>query len=132
MVHGVDAVRGGIALDGVGGLIGYPLFEEVSILHAVGVSQAAPGYVALWVVCLSGNTGCGLADGSGNDFDFAVGINLVEAGNKSIQVLLGHGGVKDKCVADVLCKCGCAKGAQEAKGQHKGKNSLHGLYSPFL
>ena len=80
--------------------------------HAVAVAEAAPGHVALRVVCFGGDTGGVLADTAGDNFDLDIGIDFVEAGDQSFQVELRHGGVEDQRTADFFLIGGIGRHGQ--------------------
>ena len=120
MVHGVQAVGGGVAGHILGIMHGDPGLEDVSVAVAVGVGHAAPDQVAHGVGCLASQTGGQLAGGAVDDLHLNIGVFLIEAGDQSIQVGVGHGGVEDQVAGQLNGLLGAGAGTSAGAGSGAG------------
>ena len=125
---------------------GDPGLEDVGVLHAVGVGHAAPDQVAHGVGGLTLQTGDQLAGGAVDNFHVDVGIDLSEAVQQSVDVVLGHGAVEHQIAGEgggLIAGTGSGTGggrgvAVAAGGQRQGhdqgknqrKDLLFHLFSP--
>ena len=134
VVHGVDAVRRGIAFDGISGFIGNPFLEQVGILHTVRICQTAPCHVALRVVSFCSDTRGRFTDRAGNNFNFAIGIDFCKAINQGFEVFFRHGGVENEGITNVFfCRSrNSDDGEYHAQGQCKCNDFLHFFCVSFL
>ena len=126
---------------------GNPSLKDVGVLHAVGVGHAAPDQIAHGVLLLTLQTGDQLTGGAVDDFHIDVGIDLSEAVQQGVDVVLGHGAVEYQITGEgggltagggtraagsggvFLAAGGQRQGHDQGKNQSK--NLLFHLFSPF-